>query len=255
MTSPATATTIKERLEGVRGRIAAAAVKADRKPSDVVLMGATKAVPPEAIVEACKLGLCEIGENWVQEAEPKVAAVRKALAGTGHRISWHMIGHLQRNKAKDALAVFDAIDTLDNLRLAQELSKRASAAGRDVPIFLEVDYTDEAERTGFRLGKEPDGALLDNFLRDVDGIVSLPHLILEGLMTVPAPTEDPEGARPAFPRLRELRDLLNRRFPQAPCRHLSMGMTHDYIVAIQEGATIVRLGTAIFGPRPPGRTY
>jgi pyridoxal phosphate enzyme (YggS family) len=246
---------IKENLAVIRGRIADAARKAGRSPEEVTLTGATKGVPAEVVTTACELGVREFGENWVQEAEPKIAAVKEALQGRGEPVRWHMIGHLQRNKAKEAIALFDVIDTVDSLRLAEEIEKRAKAVGKSMPVLLEIDYTDQDDRGGFRLGAQHDKAKLDAFFHEVEGMVGLSHVHVEGLMTVAPMTEDPEGARPAFRRLRELRDALNQRFPEADFEHLSMGMTHDYLIAIQEGATVVRLGTAIFGARPPGRTY
>lgn len=247
---------IRENLAAIRERMAEVARAAGRNPEDIQLHGASKGVPPEAIVAAYELGLTEFGENWVQEAEPKISAVIETLkkaGGEGPR--WHMIGHLQRNKAKDVIGLFDAVDTLDSARLADELEKRTGPTDRTMTVFLEVDFTDDSERGGFRLGADPDEEKTDAFLKEVEHILTLPHVRIEGLMTIAPMTEDPEGARPAFKRLRELRDTLNQRFPSASIQHLSMGMTHDYHIAIQEGATIVRLGTAIFGARPPGRTY
>lgn len=248
--------TVRENLIAIHEKITEAAHVAGRNPDDVQLHGASKGVPAEVIVAAYGLGLHEFGENWVQEAEPKIAAVTEALKEEGaEELRWHMIGHLQRNKTKEALQLFDAIDTVDSRRLADEIEKRAAQVDRTVPIFLEIDYTDDAERGGFRLGVDPDQTKLDAFLNDVEGIVSLPHVRIDGLMTIAPMTEDPEDARPAFRRLRELRDAITQRLPDTKIPNLSMGMTHDYQIAIQEGATIVRLGTAIFGARPPGRTY
>ena len=246
---------LRENLAAMRDRIKDAAQAVGRDPDEITLMGATKAVPSEVIVEAIRLGLTEIGENWVQEAAPKVAAVTEALVGSGAAARLHMIGHLQGNKVRQAIGVFDAIDTVDSLRIATDIDRRASAAGKQIDVLLEIDYTDDPERGGFRLGIEHDQGRLDSLFQAAEGIMGLKHVRVAGLMTVAPQTEDPEGARPAFRRLRDLQQELQSRFGSESWRELSTGMSHDYRVAIQEGATYVRIGTAIFGQRPPGRTY
>ncbi len=255
MTSTARTDTLRENLAAIHGRIEDAAGKAGRDPAGIVLMGATKTVPADVVAEAVRLGLTDIGENWIQEAEPKYAEVSRLLNEDGSTNRWHMIGHLQRNKVKQALGVFDAIDTVDSLRLAAAIDRGAAADGHETAILLEIDYTDDGERGGFRLGREHDQPRLDGFLRDIEEIVALPHIRIEGLMTVAPQSEDPEGARPGFVRLRELQETLGERFSHISWNELSTGMSHDFPIAIEEGATVVRIGTAIFGQRPPGRAY
>ncbi len=255
MTSTARTDTLRENLGAIRGRIEDAARKAGRDPAGITLMGATKTVPADVVAEAVRLGLTDIGENWIQEAEPKYAEVSRLLNGDDSTNRWHMIGHLQRNKVKQALSVFDAIDTVDSLRLAAALDRRAAADGYETAILLEIDYTDDSERGGFRLGREHDQQRLDGLLGEIEGIVALPHIRVEGLMTVAPQTDDPEGARLGFVRLRDLQRTLEERFSQVSWKELSTGMSHDFPIAIEEGATVVRIGTAIFGQRPPGRSY
>ena len=167
-----------------------------------------------------------------------------------------MIGHLQRNKARQALELFNSIDTIDSLRLAETISARAASMniGR-MNVLLELDFTDNPNRVGFKLPLESDESVYTNFIDNARRIMELPNLNVIGLMTVGPMAEDPEASRPAFRRLRDLRDAMNDAMPSAPLTELSMGMTNDFHVAIQEGATVIRLGTAIFGPRPAGRAY
>lgn len=219
--------TIAENLSRVRERIEAACCRAGRAPGDVVLIGVTKTHLAEAIEEAYEAGLRDFGENRVQEALPKIAA----LSAKGLRPRWHLIGHLQTNKAKTASEAFDILHSVDSLRLAQALSRQA---GEQLPILLEVNVAQEATKFGFTPGELPQ-ALSD--------ISTLEHIDVRGLMTVAPQTDDREAVRPVFARLRELRDRL-------ALRELSMGMTDDFEVAIEEGATMVRVGRAIFGERP-----
>ena len=255
MAGPTQVDILRENLATVRGRINDAARKAGREPSEIALMGATKAVPADVVAEASRLGLIDIGENRVQEAAPKYDEVVRLLGEDDPTCRWHMIGHLQRNKVQKALSIFDAIDTIDSLRLATEVDRYAATGGHETAVLLEIDYTDDGERGGFRLGPEPVRAKMDAMLREVERIAALPHIRIEGLMTVAPQTEDPEGARPGFARLRELQRLLQERFSHVSWNELSTGMTHDYPIAIEEGATVVRIGTAIFGQRPSGYTY
>jgi pyridoxal phosphate enzyme (YggS family) len=203
----------------------------------VTLVGATKTVAPDLIRAAALLGLRDFGENYVQEAESKSAVLR---ADQQLRIRWHMIGHLQTNKVKAALEVFDIIQSVDSVHLAEAISRRAT--GKRVSVLLEVKFGEEPTRLGFRPGE---------IASVVPSIVRLPGLSVEGLMTVPPLDYSPDETRRTFCELRELRDRLVARFPEAPLHHLSMGMTGDYEAAIEEGATIVRVGRAIFGERPP----
>ena len=219
--------TIAENLASVQDRIAAACRRAGRSPDEVTLVGISKGFPAEAAAEAFAAGLRDLGENRVQEAAPKI----ETLGAQGVRPRWHLVGHLQTNKAKTAVALFAIIQSVDSVRLAQALSRRSREV---VPILLEVNIAQEASKFGF--GPQEVAAALP-------AISALPNLDVRGLMTVGPQAIDPGAVRPAFRCLRELRDELG-------LRELSMGMTGDFEVAIEEGATIVRVGRAIFGPRP-----
>jgi len=226
-------------LREVQQAIASAAQRAGRDPAEVTVVAVTKSFPAEVVRAAVAAGLSHIGENRVQEARDK-----RSQLGDLQGVTWHLVGHLQKNKAGTALLLFDIIHSVDSLELAQILARRADAAGRVVPVLLEVNVGGEATKFGFRLDD------LSSLYRAVEAILSLPQLRLEGLMTVAPICRDPEEVRPVFRQLRQLRDGLRERYPEAPWRHLSMGMTDDYPVAVEEGATLVRLGRALFGQRP-----
>jgi pyridoxal phosphate enzyme (YggS family) len=226
---------IAERLRSVREGIAAAARRAGRDPESVSLVAVTKTKPASAIRAAYAAGQRIFGENYVQELVTKA----HALADLPD-LEWHFIGKLQRNKAKDVLRVGAVIETVDRLELAEELERRAAAEGRTVKVLLEVHLGDEASKSG--ASPAALGAL-------VAGVAALPHLALRGLMTIPPPTEDEAEARRHFAALRALRDAHGG---AAVLPELSMGMSSDYPFAIAEGATLVRVGTAIFGAREPG---
>jgi pyridoxal phosphate enzyme (YggS family) len=228
---------IASRLAGVQERISEACRKVGRRPEEVGIVAVTKSFPAEVVRAAVAAGLNEIGENRVQEARAK-----RALLGNLPGVHWHLVGHLQKNKAGLALALFDWIHSVDDLELARVLERRAAALGRTVPILLEVNVGEEPSKFGFPPREEV-------LFRAVEDMLSLPHLRLEGLMTVAPIASDPEEVRPVFARLRTLRERLRERFPEAPWTHLSMGMTDDYVVAVEEGATLVRLGRAILGER------
>jgi len=210
-----------------------AALRAGRRPEEVRLVGAIKGVDVDRIAEAVESGLEIVGENYVQEALRK----REVL---GDRVRWHMIGHLQRNKARHAVGLFEMIHSVDSLKLAQELQKRAAKEGREVGVLLQVNLSGEETKSGVA----PEGVQ-----ELAEAISEMPNLRLKGLMTMPPYFEDPDGARPYFQALRRLRDELQRR--GLPVEELSMGMSADFEVAIEEGATLVRVGTAIFGQRRP----
>ena len=229
--------TVALRLERVRERIAAAAARAGRRPEEITVVGASKTVGTARIRAAIAAGLRDFGENYVQEAQAKLAD--PALRPPG--VQWHLIGHLQTNKARTAVDLFAIIQTLDSARLAALLARHAAARGKRPSVLLEVDYTGSPERTGLRPEAVP---------AVVETLLSLPSLELAGLMTVPALGLPPEETRGVFQRLRALRDDLAARYPSLSWRHLSMGMTDDFELAIEEGATIVRIGRAIFGERP-----
>ena len=220
---------IVENLASVRQRIDAACRRAGRSPDGVTLVGVSKGVSARAVAEACAAGLTDVGENRVQEAAAKIEAVA-ALLETHSQPRWHLIGHLQTNKAKTATNLFDILHSVDSLRLAQTLSRKANER---LPVLLEVNVAQDAAKFGFA-PEEVTSALA--------AIAALPNLDVRGLMTIAPLTDDPETSRPGFRRLRELRDTLG-------LPGLSMGMTGDFEVAIEEGATMIRVGRAIFGPR------
>ncbi|MBF0549021.1 MAG: YggS family pyridoxal phosphate-dependent enzyme [Deltaproteobacteria bacterium] len=226
---------IKQNLELVRAEMAAAAVRAGRDVGEISLIAVTKTFGPEAVREAWAAGQQVFGENYIQEARDKIAAV-------GPGPIWHFIGHLQTNKAKYAVKLFDLIQTIDTPSLAQELDKRAGAGGRSLDILIEINIALEATKAGVTAPQVP---------RLIEAVMACPHLNLQGLMTMPPFFDDPEEARPYFAALRRMRDEFIRSgaADSRNLQHLSMGMSGDYQVAIEEGATIVRVGTAIFGQR------
>lgn len=220
-------------LGEIRQRMSAACDRSGRDPAGVTLLAVTKSQPPEAVTEAFKLGLTLFGENKVQEAKAK-----KSLCS--NRLHWHMIGHLQSNKCRDAVGLFEMIQSVDNLELAREIDRRAQAAAKTMPILLEVNIVGEASKFGYAP---------DRLLAELKEINSLARLEIHGLMTIPPWSPVTEKVRPVFRRLRELKAECEA-ILGAPLQHLSMGMSHDYEVAIEEGATMVRIGTALFGARP-----
>ena len=224
----ASSTDIAANVRSIRDRIAVAAASAGRDPAEITLVAICKTFPPGLVAEAHRAGLRHFGENRVQEAAEKIPG----LSYLEPRPTWHMVGHLQTNKVKAALELFDFIESLDSVRLGQALARHAG--GRRVPVLLEVNVSGEASKYGFTISELPEA------LRSLQG---LPELEVKGLMTVAPMAQDLETVRPVFSRLRELRDRLG-------LRELSMGMTDDFEVAIQEGSTMVRIGRAIFGARP-----
>jgi pyridoxal phosphate enzyme (YggS family) len=237
--------TIDSNLAAVRQRLAAAARRAGRSPEEITLVAVTKTVPLSSVLLAYELGLRDFGENRVQEAEAKIASARQQAAD----VRWHLVGHLQTNKAKAAVELFDCIQSVDSLHLAEALDRRAQAAGRRLPVLLEVNVSGETSKSGFTVAGTMQTLQREALLPAVERLLALPHLDVQGLMTLAPLVSDPEQARPYFRALRQLRDELQQRFPQTNWRHLSMGMTDDFEVAIEEGATMVRLGRAIFGER------
>jgi len=227
---------ISANIESVRGRIAAASRRAGRRPEDVTLVAVSKTFPAERIREVVRAGVSDIGENYVQELLPK----RDALAG--EPVRWHFIGHLQTNKAKSVAAWVTMVHALDSRALAQELDTRAARANRTIDALVEVNTTGELSKFGIA----PDQVL--PFVRSLEGFS---HIRICGLMTIGPFLPDPEGSRPMFRRLRELRETLARHSQEnLDPVHLSMGMTGDFEVAVEEGATLLRIGTALFGSRP-----
>lgn len=228
---------ILENASEILRKMSHAAMRAGRQPDAVRLVAVSKTVPAERVREAMEAGLRVFGENRVQEARDKIAALQTSrLEFTG--VQWHLIGHLQKNKAKYAVQLFDLIHSVDSLELADELNRQAAKLGKVQRVLIEVKLSDEETKEG--IAEEDLGALIAHVRR-------CPALSLEGLMTMPPYDPDPEKARPYFRRLRELRDGFTR--AEAALPELSMGMSHDFAVAIDEGATMVRIGTAIFGGR------
>jgi pyridoxal phosphate enzyme (YggS family) len=219
-------------LEQIQQAIAAACARAGRDPASVALLAVSKGHPPDAVRAAAELGLRLFGENKVQEGKAKIPLCPG-------RLQWHMIGHLQSNKCRDALLFFQMIQGVDSLPLAEELNQWADKLAKRTPILLEVNLAGEASKFGYAP---------DQLLWEIAEINRLPRLEIHGLMTMAPWTPEPEKVRPVFRRLRELKTECEQ-ILGAPLPHLSMGMSGDFAVAIEEGATIVRIGSALFGPR------
>jgi PLP dependent protein len=225
---------IKNKILAIRERIAGAAARAGRQSSEIRLMAVTKTMEEGRIRQALEAGIDLCGENYIQESRTKVESI-------GHPPQWHMIGHLQTNKAKYAVRLFDMVESVDRLELAVELDRRAKAAGRVLPILIEVNSGGELTKSGVA----PEETI--DLIRKV---ALLENLAIKGLMTMPPWFENPETARPFFSALRALRDqIAAEHIDRVAMEELSMGMTDDYEVAIEEGATIVRIGRGIFGER------
>ncbi|HMK74857.1 MAG TPA: YggS family pyridoxal phosphate-dependent enzyme [Thermodesulfobacteriota bacterium] len=227
---------IKENLLRVMERIERAARKAGRDADEVKLVAVSKTVEVGRIKEAIEAGVSILGENYIQEAQKKIEEIRRP-------VSWHFIGHLQSNKAKYAIRLFDMIHSLDSHALAEELNRRAEQADRVVKVMIEVNLSKEATKFG------TDEEMVFNL---AGRIQTLHHLSLEGLMTMPPYFDSPERSRPYYIALRELEERMIKE--RIPMKGLSMGMSNDFEVAIEEGATFVRVGTAIFGPRKEVRS-
>jgi pyridoxal phosphate enzyme, YggS family len=240
---------IAERVAEVQGRIAEAAKRAGRQPSDVSLIAVTKTHPAELVAEAFAAGLRDMGENRVQEALEKITQ----LAELRSQMRWHLIGHLQRNKAKPAVANFDLIHSVDSLRLAQTLQQQMANNPEPrharLPILLQINVSGEESKEGFELFGGLKSPQFSAFLSELESILQLHLLDVRGLMTIAPWSSSAEEARPVFACLRELRDELQRRYPEQSWAELSMGMTNDFEVAIEEGASLVRVGRALFGER------
>jgi PLP dependent protein len=228
------ASSLLERISSIYKKMSHAAMRAGRNPEDVSLIAVTKTVDVRKIREAIEAGLRTFGENRVQEAREKI----ESLAGMSERIQWHMIGHLQRNKAKHAVRLFDLIHTLDSVDLALEIDRQAGIAGKVQEVLIEVKLSTEETKQGM-----PGHDLMAL----LDAVHKMKHLKIRGLMTMPPFFDEPQEARPYFRELGELRDTARRKGFDLP--ELSMGMSHDFEVAIEEGSTMVRIGTAIFGER------
>ena len=225
---------IAANINMIKQRIAAAALKCGRDPDSIKLLAVTKTIPTEYIIKAIDAGITMLGENYVQEARDKIAAI-------GSRAQWHMIGHLQTNKAKYVVTLFDYVHSVDRMELAQELDKRAGLINRKLNVLIEVNVSGEKSKSGIPADDAP--ALIKQ-------IAGLENLAMRGLMTMAPYSNNPENARPYFSALRNLRDNISRQqISGIQMEELSMGMTDDFEVAIEEGATIIRIGRAIFGKR------
>jgi len=228
--------TIADNLASIQERISKAALRAGRNPAEIRLVAVSKTVSTENIQQAIAAGVTILGENYVQEARNKIARV-------GSQVAWHFIGHLQSNKARYAVELFSMIHSVDRLSLAEALDKEASKQGKRLPVLIQVNISGEESKSGI----DPHGTL-----QLLERIAGLEHLSVQGLMTMPPWFEDPEDARPYFIALRKLREeLASKKIHGVSFQELSMGMSGDFEVAIEEGATLVRVGTAIFGPRSP----
>ncbi len=225
---------IRENVLRVKEAIEKTAERAGRKPDEIRLVAASKTVDVQRIRAAIEAGVSILGENYVQEAKKKIEAVDKPAA-------WHFIGHLQKNKAKYAVKLFEMIQSLDSVALAEELDRRAGQVKRRMEVLVEVNLSGETSKWGVGEG-EAMGLLYR--------IKELGNLSFQGLMTMPPYFEDPEDSRPYFVRLRKLVERIVEEGVYSGRMELSMGMSNDFLVAIEEGATLVRVGTAVFGPRP-----
>ena len=224
---------LAENLQDIQERIRNSAARAGRDPGTITLIAVSKTHPPDTVAEAARLGLTVFGESKVQEAKAKIPLCPG-------RIRWHMLGHLQSNKCRDAITLFEMVQSVDSLELAEELNKKADQASRTLPILLEVNIVGEASKFGYKPEK---------LLADLNAINNLRRLEIHGLMTIPPWTPVPEKVRPVFAKLRALKEECEQLLG-APLPHLSMGMSGDFEVAIEEGSTMVRIGTALFGERP-----
>ena len=223
---------LADNLSSIQQRIRAACDRCDREPNSITLVAVTKTYPPETVREAVNLGVTVFGENKIQEAKAKIP-------DCPGRSRWHFIGHLQSNKCRDAVELFEMIESVDSLSLAREINKRAEAAAKTMAVLLEVNVAGEASKFGYQPAR---------LLTELAELSKLPRLEIQGLMAVPPWTPNPENSRPHFRRLRELKAQCEQTLG-TPLPHLSMGMSGDFEVAIEEGASIIRVGTALFGER------
>ncbi|NJD69876.1 MAG: YggS family pyridoxal phosphate-dependent enzyme [candidate division NC10 bacterium] len=228
---------IRDRIEQARGRMAEAAVRVGRDPDEFELIAVTKTVQVPRIREAIEAGAAVLGENRIQEAADKIALL------SAFPIRWHLIGHLQTNKSRAAAELFEVIHSLDSIKLAAALDRHGAALQKRIRVLVEVNLEGEPSKSGI---------LEHDLVPLLDACRQFSNLVIAGLMAIPPFRKHPEDVRPFFRRLRLLRDEAAKLYPNYPLRHLSMGMSHDFEVAIEEGATLVRIGTAIFEARPEG---
>lgn len=227
-------TAIAANIKAIRQRMAAAAVRCQREPDSIKLLAVTKTVSAARVNEAIAAGIAAFGENYVQEAKEKIAAIDK-------RVEWHMIGYLQTNKVKYVVNLFDYIHSVDRLELAREINRRAASTGRKMNILVEINVSGENTKSGIPMV---------HAMELIKAISSLESLSVKGLMTMPPYSDNPESSRPYFSELKSLqKKIINEGIPGIRMDELSMGMTDDFEIAVEEGATIVRIGRAIFGER------
>jgi len=232
---------IKERIKRIFDRMAEAALSAGRTPEELKLVAVSKRFPPEMVELAIRAGLKRFGENYVQEGEKKVLFFQNK----GLDLEWHFIGHLQKNKAKQAVKAFDWIETVDSVELMKMLERHAKAFGRKISVLIQVNIAGDPAKSGL-MPEEVHG-----FLKKIKGLGPFSFVTIKGFMTIPSFSPDPEASRPWYRALKELMERMKQGFgSDFALEELSMGMSHDYFVAIEEGATLVRVGQAIFGPRP-----
>jgi len=237
-------TDIAANLRSVQARIADAALRASRDPTEVRLVAVTKTLSTDLVGAAYKLGLRHFGENRVEEAAGKVAVLPPD-------ITWHMIGHIQSRKAKQVVQLMHCIHSVDSLRLAIQLDRLSLRRTSPLPVLLEINVSGEPSKSGLPAAQwSADPRERQSLFSAIEDLVALPHLKVEGLMTIAPIVSEAEQARPVFMSLRRLLDELRSRYPRSDWLHLSMGMTDDFEIAIEEGATMVRIGRAIFGHRP-----
>lgn len=224
--------TLADRIQQVQERISQACFRSGRRPDEIHLVAVTKTIPEDRIIEALQQGLTHLGENYIQEAQRKIKAIEQG--------TWHFIGHLQTNKAKQAITLFSMIETLDSKKLAREIDHQALQAGKTMEVLIQVNEAGELTKSGVPPDQVP--SLLEE-------MPSWGGLRLRGLMSIPPYDPDPEQSRPWYRSLHRWQEKWQKQFPDLDLSHLSMGMSHDFEVAIEEGATIIRVGTALFGAR------
>ncbi|NBD35124.1 MAG: YggS family pyridoxal phosphate-dependent enzyme [Chloroflexi bacterium] len=245
-------TLIQENLQNVHERIGEAALRAGRDPDLIQLVAVSKTFPVEAVLVAWELGQRDFGENRPREGARKVQEVAAQLDLEAEaRPTWHMIGHIQSRKTDIVAEHFDTVHSLDRMKIARRLSRLMVAAGGEMPVLIECNVSGEASKYGYDLADwQHEADVRAAFFDEVTALLELPGLRVQGLMTMAPLVEDPETVRPVFASLRALRGAMRERFPGVEWRHLSMGMTDDFEVAVEEGATMLRIGRAIFGQRP-----
>ncbi|MGI6208123.1 MAG: YggS family pyridoxal phosphate-dependent enzyme [Anaerolineae bacterium] len=242
---------IAERVAATLARVSDACAAAGRSPSEVTVVAASKTRTAAEVVAALQAGIADFGENRPEEAQDKVAAVAAEVSARGLPTpTWHMIGHIQSRKARMVVGPYSLVHSLDSLRLARRLSRLAEEQESTLNCLIEINVGGEDSKYGYPAPDE-DGTPPADLLRDLPELLGLPHIRIRGLMTMAPVVEQPEQARPYFRQLRLLRDRLQEQYPDDDWSQLSMGMTNDFEAAILEGATLVRIGRAIFGPRQP----